>query len=290
MRTILLLLVLSSVCRAQLAGITDTHVHSDPDSVARSIDALDAARLARGEGMRALLLKNHFAPTVQLAYVVSKVVPGVEVYGGIVLNRAVGGINPAAVEQAATFKGGYAKVVWMPTFDAGNEASKPSRPYVPVSKDGQLLPEVLDVLRIMARHNLALATGHSSPEENLMLVREGRKTGITRILVTHPVGRMTVAQLKEAVAAGAYIELTYYSLLGSGPDTPTLATYTDLIRTIGAEHFILSSDLGRKESPVHTVGWKAYLDMLLKAGISQHEIDLMARQNPARFLDLRETN
>ena len=287
MRILLLLVLFASVCSAQLTGITDTHVHSDPDSIARSIDAIEAARLARDEGMRALLLKNHFAPTVQLAYVVNKVVPGVGVYGGVVLNRAVGGVNAATVEQAATFRGGYAKVVWMPTFDAGNEASPPNRPYVPVSRNGELLPEVLDVLQLVAKHNLALATGHSSAEENLMLIREGRKAGITRIMVTHPVGRMTVEQLREAAAAGAYIELTYYSLLGSGPRTPTPASYAELIKTIGAEHCVLTSDLGREDSPVHTVGWKAYLDLLLQAGISQQEIDLMARRNPARFLDLQ---
>src|SRR5271155_142190 len=95
-----------------LAGIVDTHVHCDPDSAPRSVDCLEAARLAKDAGMRALLFKNHFAPTVQIAYIISKVVPGVEVYGSIVLNRAVGGINAEAVTQAATFKGGFLKVVW----------------------------------------------------------------------------------------------------------------------------------------------------------------------------------
>jgi predicted metal-dependent TIM-barrel fold hydrolase len=98
---------------------------------------------------------------------------------------------------------------------------------------------------------------------------------------------MSVEQLKEAATAGAYIELTYYSLLGSEPRSPTPAMYAQLIKAIGAEHFILSSDLGREQSPVHTAGWKAYLEMLLKAGVSQREIDLMARRNPALFLGLQ---
>src|SRR3989442_234358 len=106
MRFPLLLLLCAGTSLAQLKGIVDIHVHCDPDSMPRSVDALEAARLAAKEGMRALLLKNHFAPTVQLAYVVSRAVPGVEAYGGIVLNRPVGGVNAAAVEQAAKFKGG----------------------------------------------------------------------------------------------------------------------------------------------------------------------------------------
>src|SRR4051812_39170433 len=126
MRIAVLLALCATACLAQLKGIVDTHVHSDPDSTPRSIDALDAARLAAAQGMRALLLKNHNAATVQLAYIVSKVVPGVEIYGSVVLNRALGGVNPAAVEQAALMKGGRLRMVWMPTFDAGNEAAKPN--------------------------------------------------------------------------------------------------------------------------------------------------------------------
>src|SRR4051812_2338812 len=111
MRLAVLSVLTAVVCLAQLNGIVDTHVHCDPDTVPRSIDALEVARLAAGEGMRALLLKNHNAATVQLAYIVGKVVPGVEVYGSIVLNRALGGINPAAVDQAALMKGGRLRMV-----------------------------------------------------------------------------------------------------------------------------------------------------------------------------------
>jgi hypothetical protein len=285
--TAIVLALSAGFCFGQeLKGIIDTHVHCDPDSAPRSIDALETARLARDEGMRALVFKNHYAPTVQLAYVVNKVVPGVEVYGAVVLNRAVGGINPEAVVQAATFKGGYAKVVWMPTFDAGNEADHPKRPFVPVSKDGKLLTEVLEVLRLMSKYKLALGTGHSSAAENLMLVRAARDTGVKGVVVTHPTGKMTVAQMKEAAADGAYIEFVYHSLLGPTQRGPKIEDYVREIRAIGPEHCILSSDLGQADSPVHTEGWKTYLEILRRQGITQAEIDLMARRNPARFLGL----
>ena len=292
MRLTLVWLLTAGVSLAQLKGIVDIHVHSDPDSMPRSVDALEAARLARGEGMRALLLKNHFAPTAQLAYVVNKTVEGIEAYGGIVLNRPVGGVNPAAVEQMAKFKGGRGRVVWMPTFDSENQVrvSKENRPFVSVSRNGALLPEVIQVLGIMAREKLALATGHSSPAEDLMLVREGRRAGITRIVVTHamlsPVS-MTVEQQKEAAKMGAYLEYVYNALLPSaGPNPLTFADYAKAIHAVGAEHVILSSDLGQAANPVHTVGWKAYLEGLSKAGITSAEIDLMARRNPARLLGL----
>src|SRR5258707_5216717 len=126
MRWRVIVFVLTTVAAAGLAaqplnGVIDIHVHSDPDSVPRSIDAIDLARLAKSRGMRALVLKNHYEPTASLAYVVRQEVPGIEVFGGIDLNRTVGGINPAAVERMTLVKGGWGRLVWMPTFDAENQ-------------------------------------------------------------------------------------------------------------------------------------------------------------------------
>jgi len=292
MRLLLLTLATAGLVLAQLKGIVDIHVHSDPDSMPRSVDALEAARLAKAEGMRAVLLKNHFAPTAQLAYVVSRAVAGIEAYGGIVLNRPVGGVNPAAVEQMARFKGGHGRVVWMPTFDAENQVrvAGEKRPFVSVSRGQALLPEVLEVIRVIAKEKLALATGHSSPAEDLMLIREARRAGVERIVVTHamlsPVS-MSVAQMKEAAKLGAYLEFVYNALLPSaGEKRTTFAEYARVIREVGAEHCILSSDLGQAANPVHPVGWKAYLEGLGKTGVTEQEIDRMARRNPARLLGL----
>ncbi len=81
-----------------LEGVIDIHVHAAPDSTPRSIDEIDLAKLAQARGMRALVLKNHFAPTAAEAYLVAKVVPGIQIFGGVDLNLSMGGMNPAAVE------------------------------------------------------------------------------------------------------------------------------------------------------------------------------------------------
>src|SRR5579863_7338503 len=137
-----------------LNGVIDIHAHSDPDSTARSIDAIDLAKLAKQRGMRGLVLKNHYESTASLAYVVRKEVPGIEIFGGIDLNLTVGGINAAAVERMTLVKGGWGRVVWMPTFDAENQVrfSRENRPFVSVARDGQLLPEVQKVIGIAAKH------------------------------------------------------------------------------------------------------------------------------------------
>src|SRR5436189_4198005 len=180
------LLFAASLPAQSLSGVVDIHVHSDPDSVPRSIDAIDAAKLARSRGMRGLVLKNHYEPTASLAYLVRKEVPGIELFGGIALNRTVGGVNPAAVERMPRVKGGWGRVVWMPTFDAENQVrfSKESRPFVRVSKEGTLLPELREVLALIAKYRLLLETGHSSAEEGLLIVRDAHRQGVQHIVVT----------------------------------------------------------------------------------------------------------
>ena len=278
-------LVLLGACgwAQTLDGVIDFHAHSDPDSVPRSIDAIDLARLAKMRGMRGLVLKNHWESTASLAYVVRKEVPGIEIFGGIVMNLSVGGLNPVAVERMTMVKGGWGKVVWMPTYDAENHIrdSKENRPFVSVAKNGQLVPEAKDVIAVVAKHNLTLETGHSSPEECLMILREGKRQGVQHMVVTHaltvPV-RMSIQQMKEAAGLGALIELVYGRM--------NAVEYAQAIREVGAEHFILATDLGQPNNPTHPDGMLAFFDALRKQGIPQAEIELMSRTNPARALGL----
>lgn len=266
-----------------LNGVIDFHVHSDPDSVPRSIDAIDLARLAKSRGMRGLVLKNHWESTASLAYVARKEVPGIEIFGGIVLNLAVGGLNPVAIERMTMVKGGWGRVVWMPTYDAENHIrdSKENRPFISVAKNGQLVPEVKEVIATVAKHNLTLETGHSSPEECLMIVREAKRQGVQRIVITHaltvPV-RMSLDQIREAAGLGAYIELVYGRM--------NAAEYGRTIRALGPASIILATDLGQPRGLLHPDGMLAFFEALRKEGISEADIERMATTNPAQALGL----
>ncbi len=273
-----------------LAGVIDIHVHCAPDSTARSIDALDLARLAKSRGMRGLVLKNHYEPTASLAYVVRKEVPGIEVFGGVDLNLSVGGMNPSAVEHMAATTGGFGRFVWMSTFDSEAQVrySKQDRPFVRVSQNGQLLPETKQVIAVIAQHNLVLATGHPTPEEALLMIREGRNQGVKHMVVTHamiaPI-HMSDAQMLEAAKMGAYIEFVYNGLIGSYKEF-TFKDYARAIRYVGVEHCILASDMGQPANPLHPDGLLALFDGLKKEGITEAEINRMAKENPARLLGL----
>jgi hypothetical protein len=272
-------------------GVIDIHVHTAPDSVPRSIDAIDLAKLAESRGMRAIVLKNHFEPTASVAYLVHKVVPELQVFGGIDLNLSVGGMNPGAVEKMALTTGHLGKFVWMATYDTRAQVmqSGEHRPFVAVSQDGALLPEAKAVIAMIARYDLVMATGHNSPEDDLLLLREARAQGVKQMVVTHAMlspTSMNIAQMQEAAKTGAYIEFVYNGLIGKSKQFD-FADYAKAIRAVGPEHCILSSDMGQVGNPLHPDGLMLLFDGLKKQGITQGQIDQMSKVNPARLLGLK---
>jgi hypothetical protein len=278
-----------------LAGAIDIHVHQVPDSEPWRMDAIEIAKAARARGMRGVVLKSHWEPTATIAYLVRKEVPGIEVFGGVCLSRAVGGINAAAVEEMARITGGYGRIVWMPTSDAENavRAAKSNAPFVSVSRDGQLLPAVKEVIGSIAKHDLVLATGHSSAEEVLMLVREGRRQGVRHMVVTHAMSRtphMSIPEMQAAAKEGAFIELVYVHTLTIpelGRTTIfTVAEAAEAIRRIGVDSVILSTDMGQVGIQTPAEGLAAFAAGLRGQGVSDADLDRMMKTNPARLLGL----
>ena len=269
-----------------LAGVIDFHVHSGPDSRPRSVSDLEVARIAKRAGMRGLVFKNHFTMTADRAWLAMQEVEGIEIFGGVALNHAVGGLNPEAVRQLVAFSGGRGKVVWLPTFDAEFWMTRAGETgeFVPVMRDGQPEPALAQIFDLIAEHDLVLAMGHSSPEEVVALIPEARSRGVRKILVTHGLGQQpSRAQLVEMAKQDAIIELVW---LAVGNGEFSLADYAAAIRDIGAEHFLLSSDLGQEMNPLHPDGLRAFMEGLRAEGISAADIDMMIRQNPARLLGL----
>ena len=273
-----------SAQEAELEGVIDLHVHVAPGGRGpRSVNAFEAAQMARRHGMRALLIKNHYTETASQAYLVSQVVPGIDVYGGIVLNRSVGGINPAAVQSMASITGKLGRMVWLPTFDS--EHNSPDSENVPITRDGELLPQVRRVFEVMKEYDLGLATGHVSPEESLVVIREARAAGIERILVTHPASGlvgMSLEMQREAARLGALLDYTVLSVLGRR----SFDEFAAQIREVGPENVVLTTDLGQVGNPFHADGLRMILPRLEAAGFSRAEIDRMTKHNPAGLLGL----
>jgi hypothetical protein len=291
-----------------LSGAIDLHSHVDPDGFGpgrngRSFDSLELAQLAQQAGMRGFVIKMHYDQTADDAYFVRKLYPDLEVFGGIGTNFATGGLNPAAIRQMADVKGGWGRIVWMPTWDAKHyvENHGNDRPFIAVARDDQLVPEAKALIAAVAEVNgktrgshgkVVLATGHNAPEEVLLMVREARGLGLD-VIVTHPllesVG-MTLQQMQQAVAMGAYLE--FVSSFANQPET--IREHVETIRAIGPEHCFVSSDRGQGRgeeghdtvATSHVQALTAAAQALRANGFSEPELDLLFKTNPARLLGL----
>ena len=283
------------------AGVIDMHVHPDPDVFGRALNDFELATVARRKGMRGIVIKNHVVPTAARAAIAMQQVPGIEVWGGIVLNNSVGGINPMAVEWMHRMSGGRGKMVWLPTFDSDKHIKTlvdKSKSGIAVAPGGKTTPEMDEVLKIISRENLVLATGHVHAEEVVAVTRRAKELGVKNILVTHGftnIPGLTMAQAKEVAGMGAMIEICYLQFM-TGPNAQyawmkhweQVGTdkVVEAVREIGADNLVLSTDLGQQGMMMPPDGIENAVAALRAAGISQADIDKMMKRNPAKLLGL----
>ncbi len=279
-----------------LNGSIDMHLHNGPDEMPCRVDALEAAEQAYEAGMRAIVLKNHSYATTQLATLTQKLVPDVRVFGSICLDYEIGGLNLYALERNAQLG---AKIVWMPTFSSTNSRSKMRKLGLKLEGDGfsilgnngRLVPEIDGILEIVKVYKMVLASGHISPAEIFALVNEARKKGIDKIVITHPSDVefmsliLTLKEQQSLAAMGVIIEQTLVTLLPTEFCRDPVERVKE-IRSIGAEHCIMSTDLGQLWNPPPAEGMRFFIATLLRKGISSEEIEQMVKKNPARLLDL----
>ncbi|HTT28294.1 MAG TPA: DUF6282 family protein [Solirubrobacteraceae bacterium] len=286
--------------RELLRGAYDTHMHISPDVVERITDDITLAQRFKELGMAGMVLKSHYGSTAERASVVRAAVPGVDVLGAIALNRAVGGINPLAVEIAAR-EG--ARTVWLPTVDSVNESHEreaPAGAKVPVwvklqlelreqgieippvpvvDRDGVVVPELREVLGMVARHGMLLATGHLSRSEIFAVVDAALEEGVTDIVITHPEfpsQDLTVEDQRALAERGALLERCFTT-----PHTGkvTWEHWLENIRAAGPENSVLSTDLGQVFNPPVEDGMALMVDRLLDAGFEEEEVYVMAVVN-----------
>jgi uncharacterized protein DUF6282 len=282
-----------------IKGLIDFHTHAAPDIFGRAVDDDELAALAAARQMEAIVFKNHVTHTADRAWLVRKHVPGIKVFGGITLNRAVGGLNPQAVEWMWRMQGGHGRVVWFPTFDADNHVRRsgtaPSGLRV-LDERGQVLPAARAILKICAAQRLVVQTGHASAEEALALIEAAREEGCDRVVVTHAqfdVVDMSLTQMKRAAAMGGKMELCALLML-TGPESPLewmrhapripLADTAARIKAVGAQHFVLGTDLGQTGNPTPADGLQMFVTGLLAHGITPAQISTMGRETPGALL------
>jgi hypothetical protein len=293
-----------------LEGAIDLHVHAMLDFYKRPFTEMEIAETAEKVGYRAILFKSHFSPNADRAFIINDILDGkMKVFGGIILNHAVGGINPVAAYAAISMG---AKEVKMPTLHAANhvDVSGPTYSYFDdkmpqilsslqgiriLDENGKLKKPVYELLEVIKNEDVFLSTGHLSYPEIKVLVSEARQMGVERIQITHAdslYSYLTVDQQLEFAEQGAIIEHHIARCMPvvfkgkEGRMEPEEIVFN--IKKVGAERCTLGSDFGQFFNPHPVDGFRMFVRTMLKCGITEKEMDWLIRKNPARLLGLTD--
>lgn len=268
-----------------LAGAYDLHVHAGPDVRPRKLTATELVARAAEAGMAGLVLKNHHSSTALQAAALQERVPDLLVAGSVVLNEAVGGINPTAA--AAALRLG-ARVIWLPTLDSLHERRFRRRVggLTVLGEDGSLTRETLEVLGLVADHRAVLATGHLGPIEVTAVVRAAQDLGVSHIVISHPeIAFLDLSiEFQSALRGPGVVFERSYARPNFACDWDGLA---GRIRAVGVEHSVIGTDLGQADSIDPVTGLAAMLGHLRSQGFSHAEVRHMACELPARLLPRR---
>lgn len=293
--------------RELIRGVIDMHLHAAPCLFDRPFDEIEIATEARDAGYRGLVLKSIFSMNADRVELVRKVVPGIELFGSIVFNHTVGGLNPSAMRAAIGFG---AKVAWLPTVHAQHHVEffgMPTYPWLAernpalsnilkeelkplrlLDSEGKLHKEVTQILDLAAQAGMVVGTGHVSAEEIFAVLIRAKEIGFTKMVCTH-VGWHATAwsrdEMMRMADLGATLEFTVNPCMPAR-QRANPKDFADNIRSVGPERCILASDLGQRDNAHPVEGFRMFLRMMRNYGITDAELDLLARRNPARLLDL----
>jgi hypothetical protein len=288
---------------ALLVGAVDLHCHSGPAAMPRVLDHHEAMMDCAAAGFRALLYKDHYYLGVPHAVIIEKLFPdsGVKLFSGLVLNNSNGGINPHAVDHAASIG---AKIIWMPTVSAENHIAQLSGqgktfpktkrkmldpiPLSALDTNGGISDAAKACLDIIADADIILAGGHLPVRELHLLFDEAKRRGVKKMLVNHPtyIVGCTDEDIRSLVAAGVYMEHSIGMFADGKAKKLDASDLAHLIDVAGVDRTILSSDLGLLDNPRPVEGFRQIVRMLLDLQFSAADIRQLISINAAGLLDL----
>ncbi len=286
---------------ALMQGAIDLHVHSGPSTMPRQLDHLEQVEQAAAAGMKGVLFKDHHYSVAPFLPMMRRLAShhGVEMFGSLVLNNAVGGLNPHAVDF--NIKSG-AKLIYMPTSDAANHirnthrkkrlvsnvALRPPLAISVLDTSGKLVDAAKEILDIIAGHDVILSSGHLHIAEVWVLFDEARRRGVKRLLMNHPTYGLhcELADIADLAAAGVVLEQSACLYIDSRFNVYPPEQLKAEIDAAGPQNSSIGSDLGQVDNPTPVEGMKQMIRLLLGLGYSTAEIRLMVRDNPARLVGL----
>ena len=284
-----------------LVGAVDLHCHSGPAAMPRILGHTEAFRMAEEAGFKALLYKDHYYVGMPHCAVLKDIYPDskVELFSGVALNNASGGINPHAVDHAIKLGG---KIVWFPTFAAKNhieayaaksfpKTAKPMLPPIPLSvldANGRLTDEAKQICDLIAEGDIILAGGHLHVSELFILFDEAKKRGVKKLMVNHPsyVIGCSDEDIRGLVALGAYMEHSICMFIPGRAKQHETEDRIHMMEVAGVDRTILGSDLGLTQAPKPVDGYRMIVSDLLDHQVSKVDIRKITSANAASLLGL----
>lgn len=284
-----------------LVDAVDLHCHSGPAAMPRILDHVDAFRQAEAAGFRALLYKDHYYVGMPHCAVLKAIYPEskVELFSGVALNSASGGLNPHAVDHAIKLGG---KIVWMPTFAAQNHirsyqsqsfpktarAMLPPIPLTVLDANGRLVDEARQILDLIAEADIILAGGHLHASELLVLFEEAGRRGVQKMMVNHPTYVIGCSDddIRQLVALGAYMEHSICMFVPGRAKIHDTQDLLHLVEVAGVDRTVLGSDLGLTQAPLPVDGYRWIVSDLLDLQVPPADIRKLVSTNASRLLNL----
>jgi hypothetical protein len=279
-------------------GAVDLHIHSGPSLMPRLIDHVQAVEQARDAGMTAILLKDHYYPTMPIATLLNAHhAGGPKVYGAIVLNNPLGGFNPHAVDFA--LKQG-ARVVWMATAHAQNHIDHDKKdaefknkfpvntkktvepiPLRLTDENGRVVDPVKHILDLIAEADAVVSGGHHHVSELFPFYEEAKKRGVKRLFLNHPtyVNECSFQDITQLTSMGVVMEHSVCMFVPSTFQMFDAEHLKQVIDAAGVENTFFGSDLGQTRNPTPVEGFRQIIGMLLDLGYSDDEIRRMMSTN-----------
>ncbi|MBS3819886.1 hypothetical protein KGY73_10345 [bacterium] len=275
-----------------MKGVYDVHVHASPSIFNRWGDAAQTAEACQAAGMSGIVLKAHHGSTTELANELNKKFE-INVFGGVVLNYFVGGLNPYAVDACCALGG---KIVWLPTIHAAAhkplgrfEFQEPKTKKFPekgirIAQGKDLVGPMSEILKILHNKKVVLGTGHVSAEEIKILVNSIQEKQVNvRILVNHAhfyTPAINQADVEKIKGKNTWFEVSHFSQMSRATSIEKMA---QTIKDHPDANWVMASDSGQ---PVHKApqALKAFKKSLLKQGIHPNQLDQMMRISPIKLL------
>jgi hypothetical protein len=278
-----------------LEGMYDTHLHPGPSLQKRKFTGIGALEAASKEKMGGLLYLDHTYNTQLVAQTVNMLGLHTKAFGTIMLNESVGGLSPSVVEIALALG---TKQIQMPTYSSRNHQEmygddqkifpykKRVKPFYILDEKGRLRPEVEEIFELIKGTDAHLGCGHISVPEVDALVKRARELGCGVLAngVSTDMPNYPIEPQKRWTEQGAFMEHVYMAITDVPHVTVPVERIVEQIRAVGPERCVRGTDSGNMRLPDNVTAMRSFLERLMEAGITEKEIDRMARVNPSQLL------